>query len=94
MPRYHVYILASPTRTLYIGVTNNLRLRLDEHRSGIGSEFTRKYRVFSLVYAEQCERILEALEREKQIKRWRRAKKVALIEEVNPEWRDLAETLW
>ncbi len=94
MRRYHVYILASPTRTLYVGVTNSLHLRLEQHRAGIGSEFTRKYRVFDLVYTEECERILDALAREKQIKRWRRSKKVALIESVNPEWRDLGQTVW
>ncbi len=94
MRRYHLYILTNPFRTLYVGVTGNLRLRLEQHRAGEGCEFTRRYGVDTLVYAEEYLWVLDALEREKQIKRWRRAKKVALIVRANPEWEDLATTLW
>ncbi len=92
MPRsYFVYILASPSRTLYVGVTNDLRRRLEQHRSGKGSKFTAKYKVTKLVYVEQIHVVREAITREKQIKSWSSAKKTGLIESVNPAWKDLLD---
>ena len=90
---YYVYILASVSRVLYTGVTNDLLRRLAEHRSGVVPSFTARYRTKRLVYFDVADDALSAIEREKQIKRWRRDKKVALIEEVNPGWRDLSKDL-
>jgi putative endonuclease len=90
MKRYWVYILASRSRTLYTGVTNDLLRRVDEHRSGTGSEFTAKYRIRRLVHCEETSDVLAAIAREKQIKGWDRKKKVALVEASNPNWEDLA----
>jgi putative endonuclease len=87
---YYVYIMASVSGTLYTGVTNNLERRVQEHKSGRGSQFTAKYRIIKLVHYETLGDIRQAIEREKQIKKWRREKKVRLIEEENPGWRDLA----
>lgn len=87
---YFVYILASRRNgTLYIGVTNNLIGRVAQHRDGQLPGFTRRYNVKLLVYYETHSEILEAIAREKRLKRWRRAWKIALIEERNPQWRDL-----
>jgi putative endonuclease len=91
---YHVYILASGRYgTLYIGVTNNLARRLDEHRTGKGSEFAHKYRVFRLVYVESFGRPIDAITREKQLKKWNRDWKIRLIETDNPDWTDLSPLL-
>jgi putative endonuclease len=88
---YHVYILASINRVLYVGVTGRLDSRLAEHRDGVDPDsFTSRYRVNRLVYCEEYTRIEDAIAREKQIKAWRRSKKVALIERLNPGWEDLA----
>jgi putative endonuclease len=87
---YYVYILASKSRTLYIGVTNNLRARILQHRSGEIGGFTSDYKIHRLVYYEQHAWIQNAIAREKQLKRWRREKKVWLIERENPTWEDLA----
>src|SRR3954471_9613732 len=77
---YHVYILASRRHgTLYIGVTNNLRTRLEQHRSGRGSEFVRKYSVYRLVHVETFASPRDAIAREKQLKNWRRDWKIRLI---------------
>ena len=86
---HYVYILSSHRRTLYIGVTRNLIARVDQHRRKVREGFTSRYNVAHLVYVEPCERAMDAMEREKQIKRWRREKKVALILSFNPEWKDL-----
>ena len=89
---YWVYILANWNhRVLYTGVTNDLTRRLYEHKSGLHEGFTKKYRVTNLVYFEQTSDVNAAIAREKQIKGWRREKKVALVEQVNPEWNDLSE---
>ncbi len=88
--RYYVYILASKSRTLYIGVTNNLRARVFQHRRGEIGGFTNDYKVHRLVYYEQHAWIQNVIGREKQLKRWRREKKVWLIERENPTWEDLA----
>ena len=77
--------------TLYTGVTNDLRRRVAQHRRGVGSHFTAKYRIRQLIYYQACTDVKSAIAREKEIKGWRRAKKVALIESVNPDWRDLSE---
>ena len=86
--RYWVYVLASRSRTLYIGVTGNLDRRLSAHQAG-RSEFTRRYRIDRLVYFEVFEWVWEAIAREKQLKRWRREKKERLVERYNRDWKDL-----
>jgi putative endonuclease len=88
---YYVYILANRARVLYTGVTNNLERRLYEHRHKLVRGFTSRYNIGRLVYAESTNDVIAALEREKQIKGWLRQKKIALIESLNPEWRDLSE---
>jgi putative endonuclease len=91
MDRAYVYILASQRNgTLYIGVTNDLRRRVEEHRRGDLDGFTRKYGVHRLVYFERFENVQEAIGREKAMKRWNRKWKLQLIEDHNPEWNDLA----
>ena len=82
--------MSSQTRVLYIGVTNDLERRVDEHKQGNIPSFASRYRTRSLVYFEETSDVWAALEREKQLKTWTRAKKVALIESANPEWRDLS----
>ncbi len=87
---YYVYILASGVGgTLYIGVTNDLVRRIHEHQTNAVPGFTRRYRVHRLVYFETLDSIDAAITREKQLKRWNRAWKVQLIEELNPNWDDL-----
>lgn len=88
---YYVYILASATNyTVYIGVTSDLIRRIYEHKNHLDPDsFTSRYDVHKLVYFEQTPDIRVALEREKQLKGWRRSKKNALIERMNPEWKDL-----
>jgi putative endonuclease len=88
---YCVYILASRSRNLYAGVTNNLHRRVAEHREGRTAGFTSKYNIFRLVHYEVFSDIRNAIAREKEIKAWRREKKVSLIERGNPTWHDLAE---
>ncbi|PTW60944.1 putative endonuclease [Breoghania corrubedonensis] len=91
---YFIYVLASGLGgTLYVGVTNDLVRRISEHRQGIASNFTRKYRVHHLVYYEHHRDINEAIRREKQVKRWNRRWKIQLIEERNPNWDDLFKSL-
>jgi putative endonuclease len=87
---YYVYILASRSRNLYTGVTNNLIGRIQQHREGSVPGFTMRYRIHRLVYFESCRDIRAAIANEKQIKSWGRAKRVALIESRNPTWEDLA----
>jgi putative endonuclease len=91
---YWVYILASkPRGTLYIGVTNGLIFRLEQHRAGKGASFTRKYRVHQLVWFQEFSGVREAIQREKTMKEWPRAWKVNLIERENPHWSDLYSSL-
>ncbi|HVY19871.1 MAG TPA: GIY-YIG nuclease family protein [Bauldia sp.] len=91
MRSFYVYILASQKRgTLYIGVTNDIARRLEEHRIGKAGSFTGRYRVFRLVYVEQFDSVDAAIAREKRLKKWPRAWKIALIEKDNPTWSDLA----
>ena len=88
---YYVYILASrPNGAIYIGVTNDLMRRVEEHKDGLASKHTKKYRIGRLIYYEIYDRIDEAIAREKKLKKWNRAWKLRLIEERNPEWNDLA----
>ena len=89
--RYYVYIVASKTRVIYVGMTGFLMARVLRHRAGEGGEFTRQYRVHRLVYAESFGNVENAIARETEIKKWRREKKVALIRAKNPTWGDLAE---
>lgn len=93
MKAYCVYILSSINRTLYIGVTGNLKRRIWEHKNKVVPGFTERYKVDRLVYYEQTENVYSALEREKQLKKWRRDKKTFLIEKENPLWEDLYPTL-
>ncbi len=90
---YFVYILASRSRNLYTGVTNNLQRRIVEHREGLVRGFTARYRIFRLVHFELFGDIGYAIAREKEIKAWRREKKIWLIERDNPTWADLAQRL-
>jgi putative endonuclease len=91
---YYVYILASRRNgTLYTGVTDDLARRVHEHRTGAVAGFTKRYGVKTLVYVEAHDDVVQAIAREKRIKRWRRAWKIALIEKENPEWRDLFDDL-
>ena len=94
MAAYYVYILASRKHgTLYIGVTNDLVRRVYEHKHGLVEGFTSKYGVKHLVHFEQTENVAAAIQREKNLKHWPRAWKVALIETGNPEWRDLYDDI-
>ena len=90
---YFVYLMASYSRTLYVGMTNNIRRRVRQHRDGVVGGFTRKYHVSRLVHVERYADPMTAIAREKQIKRWRRDKKIRLIESHNPTWEDLTEFL-
>ena len=90
---YFVYILANWNHSvLYIGVTNDLQRRVYEHRQELVEGFTKKYHVHKLVYYEHTGDVKAALAREKQLKGWRREKKEALVETMNPDWNDLSET--
>mgnify|MGYP001615484245 CR=1 FL=1 len=86
---FYIYIMASSSGTLYIGVTNNLLKRTVEHKEGKIKGFTQKYSCNKLVYYEHFENIYDAISREKEIKKWRREKKQNLIKLLNPHWNDL-----
>jgi len=89
---YTVYILASQSRELYVGVTNDVYRRVSQHRTGLDpNSYTAKHRTFRLVYCESTHDPLTAIRREKRIKSWSRQKRLELIERANPDWRDLAE---
>jgi putative endonuclease len=90
MRTYYVYIMTNRSKTLYIGVTNNLHRRVYEHRQCLVKGFTQRYKLSRLVYFEETCDVIAAISREKQLKGWIRAKKVALIEFKNPEWEDLS----
>ena len=92
MKQYHVYILASRSRVLYIGMTSKLEQRMFQHKSKFYADsFTAQYNVDQLVYYETFRDVFQAISRERQLKRWLRAKKIELIKVSNPEWRDLSE---
>ena len=91
---YYVYIMASKRNgTLYVGVTNDLIRRVYEHKTSVVEGFTEKYRVHKLVYWEQSDNVESAIQREKQLKRWNRQWKIALIEKQNSNWEDMYEQL-
>jgi putative endonuclease len=88
---YYVYILASASRVLYTGVTNDLKRRVYQHKQKLIAGFTRRYNVTQLMHYEVFGDVRLAIAREKQVKAWRREKRVALISAHNPHWRDLSE---
>jgi len=94
MKNFYVYILCSKRNgTLYIGITSDLIKRLYEHKNDLVNGFTKKYNVHRLVWYEIHESAESAITREKQIKKWKRAWKIKMIEQSNPEWNDLYETI-
>ena len=94
MRKGYVYILASGKNgTLYIGVTNDLSLRVWQHKEGRASVFTKRYGVSQLVWYEEYPTVPQAIQRETSLKRWKREWKIALIEQINPEWEDLSAGL-
>ncbi len=94
MRKFFVYIMASRTGVLYTGVTNNVFRRAGQHKESASEGFAKRYRVNKLVFYEEYNNPWEAIGREKQIKAFRRQKKVALIESLNPAWLDLARDHW
>jgi putative endonuclease len=92
MREYHfyVYIMASRSRTLYIGFTSRLQLRVQQHKQGVFEGFTNAYDCHRLVYFEHYQTATVAIAREKQLKRWSRSKKIVLLEKENPTWEDLS----
>jgi len=91
---YYIYILASKRNgTLYIGVTNDLVKRIYQHKNDLAESFTKKYSVHTLVYFEQTNNIESAIKREKQLKKWKRNWKLALIEKENSQWKDLYDNI-
>ncbi|MBI3589092.1 MAG: GIY-YIG nuclease family protein [Candidatus Liptonbacteria bacterium] len=87
--QYFVYIMASLTGTLYIGVTNDLQKRVYQHKNNLVEGFTKRYQCHKLIYFEETSDVESAIAREKQLKRWNRAKKEFLIKTINPHWKDL-----
>lgn len=95
MTNYYVYILTNLTNSvLYIGVTNNIERRLYEHKNGLVDGFTKKYHLHKLVHLEEANDVVAAIEREKQLKGWTRKRKEELINETNPEWKDLSSDMF
>jgi len=88
---YYVYIMTNQSRTLYIGVTNNIKKRVHQHKGGLVEGFTHRYNIDTLVYVESFTDIYSAIAREKQLKHWRREKKLRLIGQENPSWWDLSD---
>lgn len=89
-----VYIMANRSRRTYVGVTSNLERRVWEHKHKVHECFTKRYNIVLLVYMEQLPDMRDAIAREKELKDWRRDRKVALIQAANPEWLDLAQGWW
>ena len=90
MKRYYVYIMTNQSRTLYIGVTNDLEHRVRQHKSRSVEGFTAKYNCTQLAWYEEFTEVNQAIAWEKRLKGWTRTKKIALIEEMNPHWEDLS----
>jgi putative endonuclease len=90
---FFVYILSSRSRQLYVGMTNDLRRRVGQHKAGVDDGFTKRYAITRLVYFERFQYVNNAIAREKELKDWRRELKVRLIEAENPTWEDLAADL-
>ena len=88
---FYVYIMASESGTLYVGISSDIKKRVYQHKNHLADGFTDKYEVDRLVYVEEIRDAASAINREKQIKRWRREKKVQLIEWQNPGWEDLSK---
>ena len=94
MKSFYVYIMASKRNgTLYVGSTSDLTKRVWEHKNKVTDGFTKKYKIDKLTYFEQTENIMSALEREKQLKKWNRTKKINLINKTNPNWEELYNKL-
>lgn len=93
MNSYYIYIMASVSGTLYVGVTNNIVKRVYEHKNDLIDGFTKKYQCHKLIYFEQTSDVNSAIVREKQIKNWNREKKEILIKILNPRWVDLYEEI-
>ena len=91
MKRGYVYIMTNRSRTLYIGVTSDLERRVHQHKQKEIAGFTKRYNMTQLAYYEEIPSIRDAIAREKQLKGWLRSRKIALIESMNPQWRDLSE---
>lgn len=91
MRTFYVYIMASKSGTLYVGITSNIKKRVWEHKNHLLPGFTEKYRIEKLLYFETIGDSMSAINREKQIKKWRREKKVKLIDSMNPKWIDLSQ---
>jgi putative endonuclease len=91
---FYVYIMASPSGTLYVGMTNNIMRRVIEHKKGKNNGFSKKYSCNKFVYYEHYQYVHSAIEREKEIKKWRREKKEDLIKTLNPHWKDLYNELF
>jgi putative endonuclease len=89
--QYYVYIMTNRSGTLYVGVTNNLRKIVHQHKNGLIEGFTKKYNIDRLMYFETFSDVSTAIAREKALKGWLRKRKIALINESNPQWRDLSE---
>lgn len=87
---YYVYIMANRSKTLYTGVTNNILLRVLQHKYGVNKGFTSRYKIDKLVFFESIDSIFDALKREKQLKNWHKAWKINLIESINRNWDDLS----
>ena len=90
---FYVYLMASKSGTLYVGMTNNLQRRVWEHKNNINEGFTKRYSCHKLVYYEHYNYVYDAINREEQIKRWRRQKKEFLIRTINPSWKDLSQEI-
>ncbi len=91
---YHLYIMASASGVLYTGITDHLERRVTQHKQKLTPGFAATFNTTKLVYFEPFSDVRDAIAREKQLKRWRREKKVALIEKLNPQWRDLSEDFY
>ncbi|MFC1792528.1 GIY-YIG nuclease family protein [Planctomycetota bacterium] len=89
--QYYVYIMTNRSGTLYIGVTNNIKQRVYQHKNKLIEGFTKKYNIDRLIYVETFSDVNSAIAREKTIKGWLRKKKIELIKEANPDWKDLSE---
>jgi len=89
--QYYVYIMTNKSGTLYVGLSNNLKQRVQQHKTKLVEGFTKRYNINSLLYFEMFSDINSAIAREKTIKGWLRKKKIDLISSVNPNWRDLSE---
>ncbi len=89
--QYYVYIMTNKSGTLYVGMTNNIRRRVYQHKNKLISGFTEKYNITRLIYFETFSDAYSAIAREKAIKGWLRKKKIELVEQTNPNWRDLSE---